>query len=188
MLLDEERGILAVSCGSIPTPSSVLTVSVRADFLHFKILVNRIFLNVFPKSGFCVRLINLLPRQLVRKIFDCVCGDNKGGVNTYRLTADDLHKVEAILENKDYTLSLKKDEGVEHPIIPPVESKRMTREELDKMKSVKIKMLSAILLPTDGSITIEGMDMSFYTPAVKGLRNKFLMGKPIDKWMKKKKE
>ena len=42
-----------------------------------------------------------------------VCGDNKGGVNTYRLTADDLHKVEAILENKDYTLSLKKDEGVE---------------------------------------------------------------------------
>ena len=42
-----------------------------------------------------------------------VCGDNKGGVNTYRLTADNLHKVEAILENKDYTLSLKKDEGVE---------------------------------------------------------------------------
>ena len=36
--------------------------------------------------------------------------------------------------------------------------------------------------------TIEGMDMSFYTPAVKGLKNKFLMGKPIDKWMKKKKE
>ena len=34
--------------------------------------------------------------------------------------------------------------------------------------------------------TIEGMDISFYTPAVKGLRNKILMGKPIDKWMKKK--
>ena len=30
-----------------------------------------------------------------------VCGDNKGGVNTYRLTEADLHKVEAILENKD---------------------------------------------------------------------------------------
>ena len=40
---------------------------------------------------------------------------------------------------------LAKDEGVENPVIPKVESKRMTREELDKMKSVKIKMLSAIL-------------------------------------------
>ena len=35
--------------------------------------------------------------------------------------------------------------------------------------------------------TIEGMDMTFYTPAVKGLRSKILKGKPIDKWMKKKK-
>ena len=40
---------------------------------------------------------------------------------------------------------LAKDEGVETPVIPPVESKRMTREELDDMKAVKVKMLSAIL-------------------------------------------
>ena len=40
---------------------------------------------------------------------------------------------------------LAKDEGVENPVIPPVESKRMTREELDELKSVKVKMLSAIL-------------------------------------------
>ena len=36
--------------------------------------------------------------------------------------------------------------------------------------------------------TIEGMDMSFYTPAVKGLRNKILCGKTIDKWVKKKRD
>ena len=35
--------------------------------------------------------------------------------------------------------------------------------------------------------TIEEMDISCYTPAVKGLRNKILKGKPIDKWMKKEK-
>ena len=34
--------------------------------------------------------------------------------------------------------------------------------------------------------TIEGMDLAFYTPAVKGLRNKILEGKPIDKWTKRK--
>ncbi len=40
---------------------------------------------------------------------------------------------------------LAKDEGVENPVIPKVESKRMTREELEEQKSVKIKMLSSIL-------------------------------------------
>lgn len=40
---------------------------------------------------------------------------------------------------------LAKDEGVENPVIPQVESKRMTREELDELKAVKIKMLSSIL-------------------------------------------
>lgn len=40
---------------------------------------------------------------------------------------------------------LAKDEGVPQPIIPPVTSKRMTREELEEQKSVKIKMLSSIL-------------------------------------------
>ena len=40
---------------------------------------------------------------------------------------------------------LAKDEGVEIPVIPKIESKRMTKEELEEQKSVKIMMLSAIL-------------------------------------------
>ena len=40
---------------------------------------------------------------------------------------------------------LAKDAGVANPVITPVESKRMTKEELDEQKAVKVKMLSAIL-------------------------------------------
>lgn len=40
---------------------------------------------------------------------------------------------------------LAKDEGVELPVIPKLESKRMTKEELDEQKAVKLRMLSAIL-------------------------------------------
>ena len=40
---------------------------------------------------------------------------------------------------------LAKDEGVEQPYIPPLESKRMTKEELEEQKNVKMKMLSSIL-------------------------------------------
>ena len=40
---------------------------------------------------------------------------------------------------------LAKDEGVENPVIPKPETKRMTKEELEEQKAVKIKMLSAIL-------------------------------------------
>ena len=40
---------------------------------------------------------------------------------------------------------LARDEGVEEPIVPPVEKKRMTKEELDNQKNVKLKMLSTIL-------------------------------------------
>ena len=40
---------------------------------------------------------------------------------------------------------LAKDQGVEEPYIPPVESKRMTRDELEEQKAVKMKMLSTIL-------------------------------------------
>ena len=40
---------------------------------------------------------------------------------------------------------LAKDEGVEYPVIPKIESKRMTKEELDEQKAIKLKMLSAIL-------------------------------------------
>lgn len=40
---------------------------------------------------------------------------------------------------------LAKDAGVENPVIPRTESKRMTKEELENQKAVKIQMLSAIL-------------------------------------------
>ena len=40
---------------------------------------------------------------------------------------------------------LAKDEGVEMPVIPKVESNRMTKEELEEQKAVKVKMLSSIL-------------------------------------------
>ena len=40
---------------------------------------------------------------------------------------------------------LAKDQGVENPVIPKVETKRMTKEELEEMKTEKIKKLSAIL-------------------------------------------
>jgi predicted amidophosphoribosyltransferase len=40
---------------------------------------------------------------------------------------------------------LAKDEGVENPVVPKVESTRMTKEELEEQKAVKIKMLSSIL-------------------------------------------
>ena len=40
---------------------------------------------------------------------------------------------------------LARDEGVENPVIPKSESSRMTKEELEEQKAVKIKMLSAIL-------------------------------------------
>ena len=53
-------------------------------------------------------------------------------------------QMNAKLRERVLTL-LAKDEGVESPVIPPIESKRMTREELEEQKAVKIKMLSAIL-------------------------------------------
>ena len=40
---------------------------------------------------------------------------------------------------------LAKDAGVENPVIPKVETKRMTKEELEEQKTEKIKKLSAIL-------------------------------------------
>lgn len=53
-------------------------------------------------------------------------------------------QMNAKLRERVLTL-LAKDEGVELPVIPPLESKRMTKEELEEQKAVKIKMLSAIL-------------------------------------------
>lgn len=40
---------------------------------------------------------------------------------------------------------LAEDEGVEHPVVRKLESNRMTKEELEEQKAVKIKMLSSIL-------------------------------------------
>ncbi len=40
---------------------------------------------------------------------------------------------------------LAKDEGIENPVIPKQESKRMTKEELEDQKAAKTRMLSAIL-------------------------------------------
>lgn len=40
---------------------------------------------------------------------------------------------------------LAQDEGVDFPVIPKLESNRMTKEELEEQKAVKVKMLSAIL-------------------------------------------
>ncbi|MBQ8064221.1 MAG: zinc ribbon domain-containing protein [Prevotella sp.] len=40
---------------------------------------------------------------------------------------------------------LAQDDGVESPVIEPLQSKRMTKEELEEQKAVKLKMLSAIL-------------------------------------------
>ncbi|MBR4920462.1 MAG: zinc ribbon domain-containing protein [Prevotella sp.] len=40
---------------------------------------------------------------------------------------------------------LAQDAGVEHPVIPKVETKRMTKDELEEKKAEKIKELSAIL-------------------------------------------
>ena len=58
----------------------------------------------------------------------------------------DILKEQANAKLRERVLSLlQKDEGVELPVIPPVESKRMTREELEEIKSVKLKMLSTIL-------------------------------------------
>ena len=58
----------------------------------------------------------------------------------------DVAREKKNMELRERVLSLlAKDEGVEEPVIPKVESKRMTSEELERQKSVKIKMLSAIL-------------------------------------------
>lgn len=40
---------------------------------------------------------------------------------------------------------LAKDEGIENPVISKPESKRMTKEELEERKAMRVKMLSAIL-------------------------------------------
>ncbi|MBQ7512981.1 MAG: zinc ribbon domain-containing protein [Prevotella sp.] len=53
-------------------------------------------------------------------------------------------QMNAKLRERVLTL-LAKDEGIELPVIPPIESKRMTRDELEEQKAIKIKMLSAIL-------------------------------------------
>ena len=80
-----------------------------------------------------------------------VCGDSKGGVNTYRLTADDLQKVDDILESKDYTLSLKRDEGLDPELR---EAKGYLMDVLD---SARAEIGDTIMIqPT--TVTLAGLD------------------------------
>ena len=60
------------------------------------------------------------------------------------LNEEQISKAKAC-KNQEELLKLAKDEGVAEPVIPKAESKRMTKEELEEQKSVKLKMLSAIL-------------------------------------------
>ena len=64
---------------------------------------------------------------------------------------------------------LAKDEGVENPVIPKAESKRMTKEELEEQKKIKIKMLSSIL---------DKLAVSPMTSPVKA-RNYAMASKPV---------
>ena len=58
----------------------------------------------------------------------------------------DVAREEASAKLRERVLTLlAKDEGVETPVIPKLESKRMTRDQLEEQKAVKIKMLSTIL-------------------------------------------
>jgi predicted amidophosphoribosyltransferase len=58
----------------------------------------------------------------------------------------DIVKEQANMKLRERVLTLlAKDAGVENPVIPKVETKRMTKEELEEKKVEKIKRLSAIL-------------------------------------------
>ena len=58
----------------------------------------------------------------------------------------DVAREEASAKLRERVLTLlAKDEGIEVPVIPKLKSKRMTREQLEEQKAVKIKMLSTIL-------------------------------------------
>ena len=81
-------------------------------------------------------------RQLLEIVRDYSSLENALPYNTERDIIRDEEN--AKLRERVLTL-LAKDEGVEFPEIPKVESKRMTREQLEDQKAVKIKMLSTIL-------------------------------------------
>lgn len=58
----------------------------------------------------------------------------------------DIIKEQQNLKLRERVLTLlAKDEGNEHPVISKPENKRMTKEELEELKSQKVKLLSAIL-------------------------------------------
>ena len=81
-------------------------------------------------------------QQLLEIVRDYSSLENALPYNTERDIIRDEEN--AKLRERVLTL-LAKDEGVEFPEIPKVESKRMTREQLEDQKAVKIKMLSTIL-------------------------------------------
>jgi len=63
----------------------------------------------------------------------------------YTSERDILREQENLKLRERVLALLAKDEGVVNPVIPNLETKRMTREELEEKKAAKIKMLSAIL-------------------------------------------
>lgn len=58
----------------------------------------------------------------------------------------DIIREQANLKLRERVLTLlAKDEGIENPVISKPESKRMTKDELEERKAMRVKMLSAIL-------------------------------------------
>lgn len=73
----------------------------------------------------------------------------------YNSERDIIREQENIKLRERVLTLLAKDEGIENPVITKPESKRMTKEELEERKAMRVKMLSAILdkmaVPTTAS-------------------------------------
>ena len=73
----------------------------------------------------------------------------------YNSERDIIREQENIKLRERVLTLLAKDEGIENPVISKPESKRMTKEELEERKAMRVKMLSAILdkmaVPTTAS-------------------------------------
>jgi predicted amidophosphoribosyltransferase len=91
-----------------------------------------------------VRQLKMNPdyQELMEIVRDYSNLDNALPYNSER----DIQQEQANQKLRERVLMLlAKDKGVANPQIPKVESHRMTREELEEQKAVKIKMLSSIL-------------------------------------------
>ena len=103
-------------------------------------------LNDFAFCKKCGTALTKEARQLVKQLLQIVQDYSKLENALPYNSERDIVKEQQNAKLRERVLSLlQKDEGVEIPIIPKVESKRMTREELEEIKAVKMKMLSTIL-------------------------------------------